>query len=154
MSSPKTRDSLVVIAIWAYCLSLAFPAFYTKAVTSWEGNLVDDGPTWYGIGVLVFGWLSAIGNPNRYQYWSIAWFANPLFFLALSQVRRSRPTGFLTALFGLSIALTSIFKKKIWNDKEPPEIVITDYGIGFYLWLLAFVMLSVAAWNVLKKNEV
>lgn len=30
MSSPKTRDSLVVIAIWVYCLSLAFPVFLYK----------------------------------------------------------------------------------------------------------------------------
>jgi hypothetical protein len=146
------RIPLSVVAVVAYCLSLALPVFYTESVVSrWEGQ-IDPGETWYGIGVLLFGWMAALGSPSRHEYWSIAWFANPLFFLALALERSKRSLSFPTAILGLFIAITSVSFRKIWNDKEPPSIIIVSHGVGFYLWLIAFAVLIVASWRVFRRN--
>ncbi len=148
MSSLNRVDFFFRASITMYFLSLILPVFYTEYVTLAESErLTDPGETWYGIFVLLLGWAAALGSPTRYQYWSIAWFANPLFFLAASLLREKARFSFPIAIIGFIIALTSFFLKKIWNDKEPPSNLITGHGIGFYLWLMAFVLMIVASWK-------
>jgi hypothetical protein len=148
MSSVKRIDFIFKASIAAYCLSLTLPVFYTEEVTLIElERSADRGLTWHGIFVLLLGWAAALGSPTRYQYWSIAWFANPLFFLAVARLRKKRASSFPISLIGLIVALTSFFLKKIWSDKEPPSTFITEYGVGFYLWLIAFALMVLAAWK-------
>ncbi|MFH2043847.1 MAG: hypothetical protein ABIK92_01720 [Pseudomonadota bacterium] len=123
---------LDILSIVLYCFSLIFPVFYTESVMDrWAGQ-IEPGPTWYGIGTLLLGWLPALRDPfHNIEYWSISWFANPLFFTAFVLIRKKRPACLPIALLGLLIALTSLLFRRIWNDKEPPSIIITCHGIGF-----------------------
>ena len=108
---------------------------------------VEPGTTWYGVFVLILGWFAALGNPERHEYWSIAWFANPLFFLSLAWVLKRKGAALIISLVALPLALTSLSVGRIWNDKEPPTVIVSGYGFGYYLWVLAFVFLVVAAWR-------
>lgn len=111
---------------------------------------IEEGPVWYGWEVLILGWSGAFSS---FPYFTIAWYANPLFVLTVILLVKDKPPVLFSALSGLLIALTAFFFKRVWNDKEPPEVIVTSYGAGFYLWLTSFVILAVAAWVVYRKES-
>ncbi len=142
---------LDILSIILYFLSLIFPVFYTKLTPLMYYS--EPGPTWYGIETLLVGWMAAIFNPFRhFENWSIAWLANPLFFTTFILVKNKRPLSFPIALLTLIIALTSLYFREIWSDKKPPSVVVTSYGIGFYFWIIAFILITISAFKIFRKK--
>lgn len=139
----KPCKLLLLLAVITYLLSLALPAFYTEYV--WPepaSNYTKEAPTWYGVEVLAFGWARAFG---QYQYKSFAWFANPIFWLAVFLYTRRNTLSLPIASFGLFLALTALQFRKLWSDKEPPTHLVTELGAGFYVWAVAYVILIISS---------
>lgn len=140
MINHKLKMFPVWFALGLYAISMILPAFYTEFILIGElGHTVDEGYTWNGWKVLAFGWAAIFD-------WTIAWYANPLFAIATILLLQKKSCCFYYAWAALLVALTSFFYRNIWNDKDPPEH-IASYGIGFYFWLLAFIVLIWATWS-------
>ena len=132
LASLKQTDFTIKVALAAYCLSSVSPVFSTEEVASIElERSAEPWPIWCGIFVLLLGWTAAIEGPKHNQYWSIAWLANPLFFVAVARHRRRSLSSVVISLIGFIIVLTSFFLRKMWSDKEPPSVFTTAYGLVF-----------------------
>lgn len=140
-----THKYLLTVSIFAYAISLFLPAFNTEYLYWYElgARHAEQGPTWYGFEVIAIGWLGAF-LPTRDM--TLAWFANPAFWLAASLYYRKNAIALPVAALSIFLAFTSFWAKKLWNDKEPPTYQITELGPGFYIWLLAIGILLVGAW--------
>ncbi|MDR8016199.1 hypothetical protein [Ectopseudomonas guguanensis] len=132
------KRAVIVGTILLYVVSLALPALHTEIVFSREDGHIEPGAIEYGYYVLLVGWLGLFDT--------VAWYANPAFFIAQYLYANNRPSAFHVALASVALASTAVFYKKIWNDKEPPEIIVTELGIGFYVWLSALVLLTLATY--------
>lgn len=84
-------------------------------------------------------------GPELWRDGIIAWYANPalLLTLVLTWFGRYR-AGLVTAGLALLLALSTLTGKAVIeaSGRSVPEF---SYGIGFYVWLLAFVAAAVAA---------
>jgi len=103
----------------------------------------------YGIVFLLFGWIGIRGG-------IIAWYANLLFLPALLRFffgyyRAARWLGLagtLIALTSLLVPTTSFIRLSGIGNEIPGYgiVFVTDYKVGFYLWLGSFFLLSFASW--------
>lgn len=132
---------LVVLSIVFYLISLVLPAAYINIVSDDMDNMrcVE---TTIGLSLLGWGWVGVI------VFAVPAWFANITYYIALIVYRYSNMSwtiqwSYLTLVF----ALTSYYMHLQLTD--------TDYicfGIGFYCWLLSFILLIVACYCRRSNN--
>lgn len=120
-----------------YLLSLFLPAFTTEILQSGSADVVASTRTWHGSEVLLLGWAAVFDG-------SIAWYANIILIAALALYLASSRLCFAFSFVALFIALTAFLYQEIWNDGDSPQFM-ASYEIGFYLWLLSFVLLFIAS---------
>ncbi|MXN79752.1 hypothetical protein GR157_34145 [Burkholderia sp. 4701] len=123
-SMPRVRRATVLGASVAlYAISLLMPAMYFEK----EASLT-------GMSVLAQGWLGLLMlNPS--------WLANPLYTIAAVQFARSRYSR--ASIFSgaaVACALCSLFTTK-WYFNEANATPIASFGIAFYTWLVAQIVL-------------
>lgn len=120
-----------------YLLSLFLPAFTTEIMQPGSSTVVATEKTWLGGQVLMLGWVAILDG-------SIAWYADIILIAALALYLVGSRHCFTFSFVAMFIALTAFLYQEIWNDSDPPEL-IASYDIGFYLWLLAFIVMFVAS---------
>ena len=119
--------ALLAIAV-AWAVSLALPALGARG-----------GAAWTGLELLLQGWEGA-------RHGVFAWFANPLFLVALTAalMRRDVFAG-VVSVAAVALALTSLAAEGILRGRMGgvPELT---FGAGFYLWLVAVIGLCLRSW--------
>ncbi|MBF5012704.1 hypothetical protein [Burkholderia pseudomultivorans] len=131
---PRVRRETVLGASGAlYALSLTMPAMHFEREASLSGlSVLAQG--WWGLFML---------NP--------AWLANPLYAVAAVQFARNRyirASRYSAA--ALAFALCSLFATK-WYFNEADATPISSFGIAFYAWLVAQIVLF--AGSLLMRRE-
>jgi len=114
----------IPISFACYLVCLLFPGYYIGE--QFEPQL--------SVLTLAWGWLGPLDG-----HW--AWFANPLFFLALiysNQPRRSSLLGFA----GLTLALSFLLYKRVIVSEAPTYAPIVAYGWGYGLWVASMAVLA------------
>ncbi|WP_058034492.1 hypothetical protein [Burkholderia pseudomallei] len=123
-SMPRVgRGTVLGASVALYAISLLMPAMY-----------FEKEPSLTGMSVLSQGWLGLLMlNPS--------WLANPLYTIAAVQFTRSRYSR--ASIFSgaaVACALCSLFTTK-WYFNEANATPIASFGIGFYTWLVAQIVL-------------
>ena len=136
--NPTLRTRLTVaigfVCALSYFASLTQPALrYAALLHGREQNGIATESYW-GISLLLLGWLEAIGGTST----GIAWFANPFFGLGLLALLFQRPGW---AAMGLGVALAfasaSFGIETVCINEAGTEAPVVGFGPGFWLWYLA-----------------
>jgi hypothetical protein len=114
----------VVASIILFLAAFFFPGFY-------HGQPSEPSSS---IALLLTGWLGPIAG-----YFS--WYANPLYLLALILRRTKRIALLSLELISLLLALSFLLYRKIIVSEAPTFDLITEYGWGYYFWILAIAVL-------------
>ncbi|MBN1238478.1 MAG: hypothetical protein JXB36_08240 [Gammaproteobacteria bacterium] len=117
----------VIVAAWA--ASLPLPALAVRG-----------GPTLTGWEMLLQGWQGA----GRGVY---AWYANPLFAVAVVAAVANRPRAALVASgFSILLALTTFVAEDVLHRsmERVPELTLL---VGFYVWVAALLAAFLSAWR-------
>ncbi len=112
------------VALVLYCVSLAIPGLH-----------LADGTREFGWVILVFGWVVGILIAE------LAWFANPVFLIGIILLSsgQKRSAGLL-GLAALVLGALS-YRARSWTSTEGVTEIVA-LGAGFYVWMLAFVILA------------
>lgn len=136
-SAPRVRREAVLgVSGVLYILSLVLPAMYFEK----EAPLS-------GMSVLVQGWWGLLMlNP--------AWLANPLYVVAIVQLARNRyARASLFSAAALACALCSLLTTK-WYFNEADATPISGYGVAFYAWLVAHIVLLAGSLRLRRESTV
>jgi hypothetical protein len=143
-SNPWIRKSILYASPVLYAVSLILPGLYTGIVTHRVGYTTTVEPM-YGYQILEWGWYGTLGL-------MFAWFANATAVLAflvgalLEEHRKGLMLSFMSVLLGLQ-TITLIYAPT--KDCGPgidlgaplPPCSVFNLGIGYYVWMLSFVVL-------------
>jgi hypothetical protein len=90
---------------------------------------LSSGSPYWGISLLFLGWLGLIAG-------SVAWFANPLLFIANYSLHQQRIRLALSvSLLACAVALSTPTLSTVWIDGTGNTASVVGYGFGFYLWI-------------------
>jgi hypothetical protein len=127
-----SREAVAGCSGMAFGLSLALPVFR-----------FDGHEPVLGITVLAWGWWGFLLG-------EIGWLANLIFFFALSQfVTEKVLISKVASTAAVVVGITSFHAKQWWFDEGNATAILT-HGLGFYLWLVSLLILSVGSWVVLS----
>ena len=134
MNNNITR-SILFLAVGFYVISLFLP-----------GIIYSGDQKMYGYFILGFGWLGMVHGV-------FAWFANPLFLLALIRARVEKPkTILVTASAAFILGLTAFMLRSIPNlDTEGPDV--DHLSIGYYVWMTSIALLAIYAYRKMTEEK-
>ncbi len=124
-----TRGTLttlgILLSLAAWVTSLTFAAVVTKDRIAYGLNMLANG----AMGPFVL---------------NFAWYANPLYFLAICLTVAGRPqAAWWLALLATALSASTYAYDEIWFHEGFSTPVLT-YGIGAYIWTLSMAFLLVA----------
>ena len=135
-------DALLVASVVLFMASLVMPALQMR-YARYPGQTEPYQYAMWGWQVLIMGWAGILDR-------TFAWFANPIWVLALLLIRLKPIAGLLLAAGGLFLACSSLFVTSIWN--EPNRETVEGLGIGGYVWVGSFVVAIVAAAIAMRRR--
>jgi hypothetical protein len=134
VGSKRTRNVLLLVAIALYLVACVMPALCVEQYRD-----VTSVPGWF---TLMLGWIPMFGL-------QFAWLANLLGLGALiaSDRRFGTMPPILLALGAVLVAQQTwmLIGTRTALDDEGHEYLFTAPGIGFYLWVLSFILIGVAS---------
>ncbi len=135
--------ALVTVCV-LFLASVVTPVFYTEFCNGFTSSPAS---TYYGWHALLFGWLAL------FEDGTIAWYANPFLYISMVlYVGRLGRASLIVSCAALFMAFSSIYYTRIWNDKDHEYIV--QHGVGYYLWLLSFMVWAAwLSWQASKNPE-
>ncbi len=135
------KNKILFLALALYCISMALPGV---VYTDYSGS-----HSILGIFILVFGWIA-------FTDWVFAWFANPLFLLAVFRSRIERP-GMLLVVSIIAFCLgLSAYTLRVIPDIDGTEPPVDHLAIGYYVWMTSlglFVLYGFLRYNSREKNS-
>jgi len=138
MTLKHTRTLLVAASIASYLVACATPALHLAGRENTLGELTPMS----GFAGLFSGFFALFGG-------QFAWLANPLGLLALILLlRRHDNASLLASLAALLMAQhTWVFVGTVISGDEGgvKKYLVSSLGLGFYLWLVSFLLLAVAS---------
>ena len=114
-----TKDYHRFLSIILFIFCLFFDAFYTS-----DTYLANS-----SVHILLIGWFGVLAG-------NFMWFANPIFFIALTS--KNKKTSLYLSLLGIALSLSFILKENLRIGDGPIEPIVA-YGLGYFLWVLAFI---------------
>ena len=128
------------ISIAVYVISFFLPAFYEFG----ENPLDNSSPRyWIGISVFLAGGLFL---PFFFvNWWVLLWLANPLYWKGLSDYWHHKDGGvfYVISSFILGLLFLTTYKSSFQSNLDSVHVV-GQVGLGYYLWMMSFVLLFVA----------
>lgn len=123
----KAPQNLVWISLVVYVVSLFLPGIiYEPSVATGYVR-----PTDFGYQILSLGWLGIF-------YGYIAWYANPLYFIALVVLKaKAYRTAFKLSIASILVGLTALLINTVPANEGGGVTAIRSFGIGYYIWLVA-----------------
>jgi hypothetical protein len=129
---PWLASALRLAALLLYLASLFLVPFQTN----------HPGAAWWGIGILLLGWMTVLGGP-------VAWLANPLALYALVRMRKYPRKCTLFCLFAVLVAPDSYraIGMSFGFDSKRDIVAGTIHalGAGAYVWFASLVVMLAAA---------
>lgn len=125
--SPAARVTLI-ISVALYLASLSQECYCTSTAC---------GDHWSGIAILGFG---AIGGIMSIA--GLTWYANPLLWIAWSQINNSPKKALVFSLAAAVVAASFMLFKQITDVTPGHPAYITSYRIGYWLWLASAVTMT------------
>lgn len=130
----------ITLSLILFCACLVFPGFYTGTARE----------PYFGVSLLLSGWLGVL-------MLHFAWFANPVYFIALKMAKSEPQFSVLLSVLALVLALSFL----LWDNVafmmfEKPtaeqfyETKIKAYGWGYFLWVLS---IAIFALGQARKNR-
>lgn len=104
------------------------------------------GSSFMGIYVLLIGWMFFLNDVAT----CLAWFANVFFFLGILSARKGknkkdRPLlGMISAAMAFLIGIIGHFPGSIATEVSSETMAHATVGMGYYTWMLSFVILFVS----------
>jgi hypothetical protein len=139
MTLKQTRTLLVAGTVISYLVACATPALHLAGK---ENTTLGEPTSMIGLAALFSGFFALFEG-------QFAWLANPLGLVALILLfRRRYDSSLLLSLAALLVAQQTWFLvgTVIWGDEAGvKKDLVTSLGLGFYLWLVAFLLLVVAS---------
>lgn len=146
-----SRPMIALLSIGIFLISLTQKVFATRAMVDGE---VWHYEIWYGFEIFMFGWLGPLGL-------AFGWYANIILIFALYYLGSNLKYSAILSSLGFLLALSSLlFKKMFLDERWAPYSDVVEWSIGFYLWLLCFLVLAIGSSylrfmenNALKKYK-
>jgi hypothetical protein len=142
---PEPTALLVFISVGAYTLSFVNPVAHVA-----EKGVINE---------LIFGFQAFVLPLMVNGCVALYWFANPAFWLGLLLLHRRRIRGAaITSLVAIALG----FLPRCFLDSLSFTTVCLNYGanwaidsleVGYYLWLISFVVLEIAALAALAERS-
>jgi hypothetical protein len=133
--------------LWIVSLSLYVLAFFLPVYAT------SKGPAEFGqgFGMLILGWIQAFTEKGL----ALAWFANPLFIVALCTTKKSPTTSILFAAFSILTALCFLKGGKICLTSDAIHYgYLTQIGIGYWVWLGSMiVILGASIFEIIERKK-
>ncbi|WP_343631306.1 hypothetical protein [Fluviicola sp.] len=124
--------------LWIISLSLYLLAFILPVYSTTKG------PATFGQGIpmLALGWIQAFTEKGL----ALAWFANPLFIIALCTTKKYPVTSVFFAAFAILTALCFLRGGVIYLPHDATHFAyLTGIKIGYWTWLASMVVVLVGA---------
>src|SRR5690606_4454386 len=122
------------LSLILFIISLTQPAFYIDRKE--DPNAYSDSLT-----LFLLGWMSFLGGAIIPF---ILWLANPLYFVAIFLTIRNKSLGLYFALAATLLAFIFSQLHTIMTSESGSFSVITSRGLGFKLWFISIIALTVA----------
>ena len=139
----KYQKRVFQVSVAIFLISLTQPAFYIDRADydGWSSP----------IALILIGWIPAIsGEPC-----AVAWFANPLFFLACLSLFKFEKAAIWLSLIALAFGLSFLSVEEVMSSERPDYSKITELKPGYWLWLasMAAFALGLLALKIKKMLE-
>lgn len=83
----------------------------------------------------------------------LSWLANPLLFISWLSFKNKIKTSMISSLLALSIGLYFLSFDEIMVNEAGQYKTITDYKLGYWLWILSMVILLIGnIFRIMKTN--
>ena len=135
-NSNKLKIVLIItisFSLISFITSLTQPAFYIDRV---------EDPNAYSNSLVLFfmGWMSLLGGAGVPF---LIWLANPLYIISIIMTIKGKSSALYYSLSATALALIFSLLKTIMTSESGNTSVITSRGLGFKLWFISFIVLSV-----------
>ncbi len=99
---------------------------------------------------LLLGWFGALFLGGTY----LAWFANPLFVIAILTNKKFTKLSLVLSLIAFIIALTFLRGGKVLLNEAGHEGYITKFQIGYWFWLASMFLLIIGtSVAIVRRNR-
>ena len=136
----KIRWAIWLTSIILFVISLACPTYCTNGSCDGLGG---------GLWDLMFGWLGTFFGGSVY----LAWLGNPFFFIAIFSNKNSPGLSLVMSIFALIAGLSFLRGGEVLLNEAGHTAYITDYQIGYWLWLTSFLLMVIAAILSTRSTE-
>lgn len=131
-TTEKTRKIIWVASLIMFGAALFCPTFSTNAGDSHIGG---------GLVNLGLGWMGAIFAGGTY----VAWFANPVFFIAIFTNKSAPILSFFLSIMALAIAYKMLNGGTVLLNEAGHKGYITKLDIGYWLWTSSMILMIIAS---------
>jgi hypothetical protein len=129
----KITYILISSALYAICLAL--PGFYIGE-TYEPYNSAE---------LLLIGWLGPLDA-------HFSWYANLTYGLAILTIKKHK-TSLIFSCIALLLALSFLMRDSIIVNEAGHSAKITAYGLGYFFWITAILLLTVTQYHSCKPNR-
>lgn len=131
-TTEKARKIIWIIALITFGAALICPTYCTNAKCSQLGSGLID---------LTLGWMGAIFMGGTY----VAWFANPVFFIAIFTNKSVPILSFFLSIMALAIAYKMLNGGTLLLNEAGHKGYITKLEIGYWLWTSSMILMIIAS---------
>ena len=136
----KLRWRLWLASILLFVISLACPTFCTSSgCDGFGGGLVD----------LAIGWMGAFLGGSVY----LAWLANPFFLIAIFTNKNSPGLSIVMSISAFIMGLNFLREGEVFLNEAGHNGHIISFQIGYWLWVMSFLLMSVASILSIKNHQ-
>lgn len=102
----------------------------------------------YGYKILLMGWLGIF-------VFNFAWWGNILWLISIiSFFLKHYNNAFYSSIFGIALGITALTLFRVPRNAGGVNDYVVDYlGVGYYIWMLALIVLGIFAYVQLKKED-
>ncbi|MEN7549933.1 hypothetical protein AAG747_18555 [Rapidithrix thailandica] len=125
------EHTVLVASLILFLASLTQPAFYI--------DREDKGAWSNSIGLVLTGWMGALMGGGS----ALAWFANPLIFLAWIFTFKYEIVPVILSVIASALALSFLLFDKVISSEAPVYSKITHYKAGYWFWVLSILVYTI-----------
>lgn len=134
------EKKLRIVSLVLFGTALLLPTHCTNVECSGLGS---------GFGLLLLGWFAALGGGV-----SFAWFANPLYFIALRYSKKEPVVSIGFALIAIFIAQTFLDGGELLLNEAGHKAYITKIQIGYWFWLGSMIaILFASGFEIIERRK-
>ena len=132
----------LIISILLYIVALTQESYYVNKINSddWSNSFI----------LLLVGWIGMIMGGGA----AICWLANPLIFLSWLLIFRKIKIAIVSSIISFILSFLFLFSENVITSEAPTFSKITDYKMGYWLWLSSISIFSVGTITIFIFEKV